>query len=253
MMLTTATATRKAADALTRCRGGATAKAAASPWQQALFGGRAWASSLAPRRLGSGPTWALALGSRPLALTRATRSMPASWHNSPVRILAKRTLATESKETTIHKTTEEHDKKKRGKKPSSYQVLVQKYGPLVVVFHTTVWALVLVGLFVTLQYDIADVDFLLDYAPDSIVDEDRKKSLLEAAHSVYGKFAIAYALTLASGPARFGFTILVAPWLTSTVQAINSPFLNRVLLHNKYIEQALKDPKSILKMLGLRK
>lgn len=187
-----------------------------------------------------------------MALPWRSHAMLMASRPSHFRIMATRTLASQSKETVIHTTTKEHDKKKeQNKKTGRYQVLVQKYGPLVVVFHTTVWSMVLLGLFLAFQLDLADVDFLLDYAPDSVVNDEKKEALLSAAHSMYGKFAIAYVLTLATGPVRLGFTIIATPWLSKCLTALNSPMINRYLLHNKYIEQMLKDPKSMLKMLGI--
>jgi len=131
---------------------------------------------------------------------------------------------------------------RREKKPGRYQLLVQQYGPLVVVFHTAVWAVTLTGLFVGMHLEGTDIDFLLDYAPDYFVDDARKERLLAAAHSEAGKFAIAYVLTLASGPLRLGFTVLATPGLSKFLTKLDSPLINRALLKNPIIENLLKDP-----------
>ena len=83
-----------------------------------------------------------------------------------------------------------------------------------------------------------------------LIDEDieeKKQEMLDAAHSEYGKFAIAYALTLASGPVRLAFTLVATPWLARQITRLNHPILNKLLGHNEWIEKLFISPFSVFR------
>jgi len=124
------------------------------------------------------------------------------------------------------------------KKTNRYLDLVQKYGLLVVVFHTGVWIMTLGGVFVALHHEDFNIGWVLDHVmPTSM--EDRKERLLAAAHSEYGKFAIAYAIAALTGPPRLGLTLVVAPSMAARVAKLNHPVLNKLLVHSPMLEKLL--------------
>jgi len=91
----------------------------------------------------------------------------------------------------------------------SYRELVQKYGVIIVVFHSGIWVVTL-GFFNILVFNGVDVSSLVEYIPFI---EDFELDNESDVASASAKFLIAYTITSITGPIRLGLDVVAAPWL----------------------------------------